>query len=136
MLKYGVIGASNTLITLVAFYLLNTLVGLSYGIANVIGYVLGVINSFVWNRNWVFKTHNSVKREALLFGIGFLICLALQGFVSWLLLEVLDWKNMAEISWLPMKNTGQNIVMVVAMVFYTLANYVYNRVVTFKETEK
>ncbi len=133
LLKYGVIGASNTLITLVAFYLLNTLAGWPYGIANVIGYVLGVINSFVWNRNWVFKTHNSVKREAMLFGIGFLVCLALQGCVSWVLLEVFGLKNMQEIPWLPMKNTGQNIVMVVAMGFYTVANYIYNRVVTFKE---
>lgn len=133
LLKYGVIGVSNTVITLVAFYLLNTLAGWPYGIANVIGYILGVVNSFVWNRNWVFKTHNSVKREALLFGIGFLVCLTLQLCVSWLLLEGLGWKNMGEISWLPMKHTGQNIVMIIAMVFYTLANYVYNRVVTFKE---
>lgn len=133
LLKYGVIGVSNTLITLVVFYLLNTLAGLPYGISNVISYIAGVINSFIWNRNWVFKTNNSVKREATLFGIGFLLCLTLQGCISWFLLEGLDWKNMEEISWLPMKNTGQNIVMVVAMVFYTLANYIYNRLVTFKE---
>ena len=36
LLKYGVIGASNTLITLVVFYLLNTCLGLSYGISNVV----------------------------------------------------------------------------------------------------
>ena len=133
LLKYGVIGVSNTLITLVTFYLLNTLAGCTYGVANVIGYILGVINSFIWNRNWVFKTHNSVKREAMLFGIGFLLCLTLQGAVSWFLLEGLGWKNMDEISWLPMKNTGQNIVMLIAMVSYTLANCIYNRVVTFRE---
>ena len=45
LLKYGVIGALNTLITLVAFYLLNTVLGLSYGISNVTGYVLGVITA-------------------------------------------------------------------------------------------
>ena len=39
LLKYAVIGASNTLITLVAFYLLNTKLGLPYGISNVIGYI-------------------------------------------------------------------------------------------------
>jgi putative flippase GtrA len=31
-----------------------------------------------------------------------------------------------------MQKAGQNIVMVVAMVAYTLANYVYNRTVTFR----
>ena len=50
LLKYGVIGLSNTLITLVVFYVMNTQFGISYGISNVGGYGRGVINSFVWNR--------------------------------------------------------------------------------------
>ena len=74
LLKYGVIGVLNTLITLVVFYLLNTKLGLSYGISNVVGYIFGVINSFLWNRNWVFKTKNDFKRELVLFVCGFLIC--------------------------------------------------------------
>lgn len=131
LLKYGVIGVGNTLITLVVFYVMNTLMGISYGLSNVAGYVLGVINSFVWNRTWVFKTNKNIGREALLFVVGFLLCMGLQLVVSWVLLEGLGMKNMT-ISWLPMKNTGQNVVMLIAMVCYTLANYVYNRLVTFK----
>lgn len=134
LLKYAVIGASNTLITLVAFYLLNTKLGLPYGISNVIGYILGVINSFVWNRNWVFKSKDNVRRELLLFVCGFLICLALQLCVSWILLEGLGWKNLPDdiIPFFPMAKAGQNIVMILAMVVYTLANYIYNRFVTFR----
>ena len=56
LLKYGVIGVSNTLITLVVFYVINTLMGLDYAVANTLGYILGLINSFVWNRTWVFRT--------------------------------------------------------------------------------
>ncbi|MBQ6167857.1 MAG: GtrA family protein [Muribaculaceae bacterium] len=135
LLKYGVIGVLNTLITLVTFYLLNTKAGLSYGISNVTGYVLGVINSFLWNRNWVFKTNNDFKRELVLFVVGFLICLALQLAVSGILLEGLGWKNLPDniIPFFPMQKAGQNIVMVLAMVVYTLANYTYNRFVTFKQ---
>lgn len=134
LLKYGVIGILNTLITLVTFYLLNTKLGLSYGISNVTGYVLGVINSFLWNRNWVFKTKNDFKRELVLFVCGFLICLALQLCVSWILLEGLGWKNLPDdvIPFFPMAKAGQNIVMILAMVVYTLANYAYNRFVTFR----
>ncbi|MDD7342405.1 MAG: GtrA family protein [Bacteroidales bacterium] len=131
LLKYGVIGASNTLITLVVFYLLNTCLGLSYGISNVVGYVLGVVNSFVWNRNWVFHTKRNLRREATLFVVGFLLCLGLQLVVSWVLLEGVGMKNM-QVDWLPMKKPGQNIVMLIAMAVYTIANYVYNRMVTFK----
>ena len=124
LLKYGVIGVMNTVITLVTFYVLNTKAEVSYGISNVVGYILGVINSFIWNRKWVFKTHNNVRREALLFGGGFLLCLTLLG-----------WKSLPDdvIPFMPMAKSGQNIVMVIAMVVYTLANYAYNRLVTFKE---
>jgi len=134
LLKYGVIGVFNTLITLVTFYLLNTKLGLSYGISNVTGYILGVINSFLWNRNWVFKTNNDFRREFVLFVCGFLMCLALQLCVSWILLEGLRWKNLPDdiIPFFPMAKAGQNIVMVVAMVSYTIANYIYNRTVTFR----
>ena len=120
------------------FYLLNTKMGLSYGISNVVGYIFGVINSFLWNRNWVFKTKNDFKRELALFVIGFLICLALQLFVSWILLEVVGWKDLRDdiIPFFPMQKAGQNIVMVLAMVAYTLANYAYNRFVTFRVDPK
>ena len=133
LLKYGVIGVFNTLITLVTFYFLNTRLGLAYGISNVTGYVLGVINSFLWNRNWVFKTKNNFRRELMLFVCGFLMCLALQLCISWILLEGLGWKNLPDdiIPFFPMEKPGQNIVMVLAMVAYTLANYIYNRFVTF-----
>lgn len=134
LLKYGVIGVMNTLITLVSFYLLNTRLGVPYGPSNIIGYVLGVINSFLWNRNWVFKTGVNVRREALLFGCGFLLCWMLQGVVSWVLLESVGMKSLPNdtIPFFPMEKAGQNIVMVISMVVYTVANYAYNRFVTFK----
>ena len=135
LLKYGVIGVMNTLITLVSFYLLNTKLGVPYGPSNIIGYVLGVINSFIWNRSWVFKTGVNVKREALLFGCGFVLCWMLQGVVSWVLLEGVGMKDLPNdaIPFFPMEKAGQNIVMVVSMVVYTVANYAYNRFVTFAD---
>ena len=133
LLKYGVIGVMNTLITLVSFYLLNTKLGVPYGPSNIIGYVLGVINSFIWNRNWVFKTGVNVRREALLFGCGFVLCWMLQGVVSWVLLEGVGMKALPNdaIPFFPMEKAGQNIVMIISMVVYTIANYAYNRFVTF-----
>ena len=131
LIKYGIIGVSNTLITLVAFYLLNTIAGLSENFANAVGYILGVINSFIWNRNWVFKTKNNWEKEALLFGVGFLICFGMQFALFNYLLAHTGIKDL-EISWMPMKNTGENVAMGISMVVYTLANYCYNRFITFK----
>lgn len=130
LLKYGIIGMSNTLITLIVFYIINTWLGMGYAIANTIGYVLGLINSFVWNRTWVFRSGGNLWREAGLFLLGFLICYGLQmGASQWLLSTSL---HDIQLSWLPMKNTGENIIMCISMVVYTLANYAYNRFVTFK----
>ena len=137
LLKYGVIGVMNTVITLVAFYLLNTKLGVPYGPSNIVGYVLGVVNSFLWNRGWVFKTGGDVKREALLFGCGFVLCWMLQGIISWVLLEGAGMKSLPNdiIPFFPMEKAGQNIVMVISMVAYTIGNYAYNRFVTFKVRE-
>ena len=122
LIKYGIIGASNTLITLAVFYIVNTVFGLSYAIANVLGYVLGLVNSFIWNRNWVFKTHNSSwLREAALFFVGFAVCYGLQLGVSYLLLNHSPIADI-ELAWLPMKNTSENIVICLSMVVYTIAN--------------
>lgn len=129
LVKYCVIGASNTVITLVSFWVCNTVLSLPYVPSNAVGYVLGVVNSFVWNRTWVFKSKDNVWRQALLFVLGFLLCYGVQLVVSAFLLEVCDMKNY-ELHW--MKHAGQNIVMVASMAFYTLANYIYNRTVTFR----
>ncbi len=130
LLKYGVIGLSNTFITWIVFFVLNSLLGLPYMLSNAVGYVLGVVNSFIWNRTWVFKAKSDIKREAVLFVVGFLLCYGLQSIVSVIMLEGFDMKHFT-LTWIP--KAGQNITMLVAMVFYTLANYIYNRCVTFKE---
>lgn len=132
LIKYGIIGVGNTLITLIVFYIFNTICGFPYAVANVIGYVLGLINSFIWNRNWVFKTHNNLWREASLFFLGFAVCFGLQLGVSFILLNMTPIADI-ELEWLPMKNTSENIVICISMMVYTLANYCYNRFVTFRQ---
>ncbi len=134
LLKYGIIGISNTLITLIVFYLINTICGISENIANVLGYILGLINSFIWNRNWVFKTKNDwkKKRSYLLVGLSFAfpcnshsstICCTARQY------QLLRYRG------LPMKNTGENIAMCLGMIVYTLANYCFNRFITFKQNK-
>ena len=53
--KFGIVGVSNTLIALMVYYAL-LLVGVHYLIANVISFVVSVLNAFYWNRKYVFKS--------------------------------------------------------------------------------
>ena len=60
-IKFAIVGASNTIISFLAYYiLLNN--GMNYLLANIVAYLLGMFNSYIWNKRWVFEQRtNSIK---------------------------------------------------------------------------
>jgi putative flippase GtrA len=56
-LKFGIVGVSNTLITFAVYTLLLKGFGVWYLAASAIGFVVGAINGFLWNRRWTFRGH-------------------------------------------------------------------------------
>jgi putative flippase GtrA len=54
LIRYGVVGMSNTVIFLAA-YAICVHVGVWYLAASAIGYTLGAINGYVLNRRWTFR---------------------------------------------------------------------------------
>ena len=120
LIRFGIVGVINTLITLAVIYLLQEVLDVKYTTANLAGYVAGVINSFFWSKLWVFKKLNSnFIREAVLFLISFGVCYGIQ-FVSLLVLvELLHIPDL----WAQL----------LGMVVYTLFNFIMNRCITFKK---
>ncbi len=57
-MKFGVVGLSNTAISLGIYYLLVSL-GCHYLLANAVGFVISVLNSYFWNSRFIFRE----KRE-------------------------------------------------------------------------
>jgi putative flippase GtrA len=55
--KFGVVGVSNTLIFFLVYTLLWKVFGVWYVAASGIGFAVGAINGFLWNRAWTFKGH-------------------------------------------------------------------------------
>lgn len=53
-IKFGLVGVSNTLISLGTYYLLYFW-GVNYLIANTVGFIISVLNSYYWNNKYVFK---------------------------------------------------------------------------------
>jgi putative flippase GtrA len=53
-LKYGVVGASNTILTFVIYSAL-VLLHVDYLAALVFGYFVGSLNSYILNRRWTFR---------------------------------------------------------------------------------
>jgi putative flippase GtrA len=55
MLKFGVVGVSNTAVDFILYVLLTTSFSLWPVVSNIASYTGGVINSFVLNRVWTFS---------------------------------------------------------------------------------
>lgn len=55
--KFGLVGVSNTLLTLVVYTLLLKVFGVWYLAASAIGFVVGAVNGFLLNRRWTFRDH-------------------------------------------------------------------------------
>jgi putative flippase GtrA len=52
--KYGVVGASNTVLTFATYSVLVVWIGVPYLVALVVGYLPGALNSYLLNRHWTF----------------------------------------------------------------------------------
>jgi putative flippase GtrA len=79
--KYGLVGASNTIVQF-AVYSIGVAIGIDYLVALVIGYVAGALNSYVLNRHWTFRAGHiahstSGSRFALVTGCAIAVNLAL-----------------------------------------------------------
>ncbi|MBV4419928.1 GtrA family protein [Clostridium tyrobutyricum] len=58
-IKYAISGTINTCITLIVYNILIKL-GVNYMVSNAIGYFLGIVNGFILNEIWVFKSHKTI----------------------------------------------------------------------------
>jgi putative flippase GtrA len=55
--KFGIVGISNTLLALAVYAALIDGFGMWYIAASAIGYAVGIVNGFLWNRRWTFRGH-------------------------------------------------------------------------------
>ena len=119
-IKFSFVGVINTSITLLTIFILMKLFSVSYIISNIIGYAFGFINSFVMNKKWTFKANGPLFRETALFIIIFIICYILQLLFLILLTRYIG------------INTEYS--QVLAMIIYTVFNFLGNKFITFKKS--
>lgn len=130
-LRFIAVGVINTLVTLVVIFLCKSLLNINPYLSNLIGYIAGVVNSFIWNRTWVFHSHGRYTAEAIRFLLGWAICYTLQFLLVW----ALNTHTSLATLLLPIGSftlSGYGIATLIGMIFYTLANYIYNRTIAFR----
>jgi Predicted membrane protein len=54
LIKFCIVGAANTLITLFFFYLFNKVLLINYMISTIVSYLIGMLNSYILNKQWTF----------------------------------------------------------------------------------
>jgi len=81
-LKFGLVGISNTLLSLTIYYIFFWINPVLYQAGNAVGWMIGVLNSVFWNRKLVFKdsTEHLLKilgKSFLAYGGSFLLTVIL-----------------------------------------------------------
>ncbi len=129
--KYGMVGVMNTLITLITIYLCKSIIGISPMVSNAIGYIAGLVNSFLWNKKWVFKSDNGYTKEAIKFACGWGVCYCVQFVIVYALSYLTSFGGK---EWYIgfMVISGYGVATLIGMIAYTIANFIYNRFITFR----
>ena len=117
-IRFSLVGISNAFIGLGLIYVLYNMFHVNYKLSNIIGYLCGFINSFIWNKRWTFESKNNLFKELTLFALVFSFSFMLN-FVSVIVcVEKLK--------------INPNIAQLVGVVFYTSTNFFGNKFFTFR----
>ena len=141
--KYGLVGIMNTLLTiLVIWIMLHFVFGIkaevnaspiAMSISNILGYAVGLINSFFFNRNWTFKSNTNIKTGLLKFFLAFGVCYIIQLGV---VLVLNQYVNIPSVEFLFFEKsyilTAAYICQLSGIVTYTFLNFLSNKYYTFK----
>lgn len=128
--RYCIVGVLNTLVTLGVIYLCKSMLGWNLYVSNALGYIAGVTNSFYCNKQWTFRSRGKAGAEAVRFLAGFGLCYGLQLLVVWMITRTIIGQYNYLIAGIVI--SGYGIATLIGNVVYTLANFVYNRLVTFR----
>ena len=121
-LKFSFVGVLNTLITLLTIWVCVNIFSTSHYVANVVGYIIGVMNSYFLNKFWTF---NNISKFGVtfakfvgVFGISYLIQFGVLAFL------------------LHYTHFEPFVCQLFSMAVYTIINFILNKTITFKSNKK
>jgi|SaaInl8_200m_RNA_FD_contig_121_75080_length_9522_multi_5_in_0_out_0_9 putative flippase GtrA len=115
--RFVLVGILNTFIGLSVIFILIYFSMNNY-LANLVGYLIGLIFSFLLHKNYTFKNKaNTINRQMLFFLLVFLISFSINIFILYISLEYYT----------------KYISQLLAIIAYTTISYLLNKFITFKE---
>lgn len=139
LLKFVLIGASNTILDLLVTFALNAIFGIYY-LAKIIGYACGIANSYFWNSRWTFREERKRDaREIVSFIAVNLVTLGLSLLLQWLFRDKLHldawWTGFAGENFLTKILNGDRFCLLLASGIALLVNFAGNKLLVFKKRE-
>ena len=121
-IKFGLVGTSSTLIDWGIYLILTRFLGVYYLMAKILSFSVAVLNSYIWNRRWTFRSNDPKKlREFIKFLTIAIIGVVINSSIMYLSVEHLKLHDIY----------GLTLATAIVMFWNFLANKYY----TFKETQ-
>ena len=136
ILKFGIVGLGNTLLTLIIIWVMTESLGCSAILSNITGYAIGIISSYIFNKQWTFQSAVGWQKSAIRFFLVCAICYIVQ-FLVLISIERYCPENPPLYTFFKpvlavFKIRPSYYIHMFAMVFYTLLNFILNKFYTFK----
>jgi putative flippase GtrA len=117
-IKFCLVGVCNTALTFAVFYILSEVLRVNYLLGSFLGYIAGVINSFILNKLWTFQNRDkAIGMQFTRFAVVNAISLGINLFIMYICVERLHIAKMAA--------------QIIATGFSTVTNYLGSRVLVF-----
>lgn len=117
--KFGLVGVSSTAIDWGIFYVLYLVFGIYYLAAKMISFSVSVVNSFVWNRRWTFRSNDPRRlHEFLKFLVVSVVGLSANTLIMYIAVDEYHFRKIFGL--------------MVATLVVTLWNFTANKFYTFK----
>lgn len=140
LIKFGLIGVSNTLIDFMIASALNALFGIYY-LAKIVGYACGIANSYFWNSRWTFREERRRDaREIVSFIAVNLVTLGLSLLLQWIFRDKLQlgawWMRTLGENFLTRLLNGERFCLLLATGIALIVNFLGNKLLVFRKKEQ
>ena len=120
IINYLIFGVLTTVVNVVVYWLLNTCLNMNYLISNAIAWIVSVLFAYITNRKFVFESNNSSMINELVKFVGARLSTGIMDMIlMWLLVDILSINSL--------------ICKILVNVFVIVLNYVFSKVLVFKE---
>lgn len=128
--RFIMVGIINTVVGLSVMYLLIHALGQSYWISTFVGNSIGACVSYILNRNFTFKSQNSVSKSAVRFVVVILCCYFISYDIGRSLVE-----GMLKNTHFLRANVKTDLSVLIGTCLYTLINYFGQKLFVFSKKD-